>query len=71
VAEFLATAESYELIETRMASLATSWFWYSSKALFLEIWELRTVLAATVGVAFLVGCPLLLGELVGDAIMLL
>jgi hypothetical protein len=37
VAEFLATIRrAVNLLETGIAGLATSWFWYASRALFLD-----------------------------------
>jgi hypothetical protein len=71
VAEFLATIRrAVNLLETGMAGLATSWFWYASRALFLDAWALWAVLATVAGAAFLEGRLFLLGELVGEAITL-
>jgi hypothetical protein len=72
VAEFLATIRrAVNLLETEMAGLATSWFWYASRTHFLDAWELWAVLSTSIGAAFLDGRLLLLEELVGEAMTLL
>jgi hypothetical protein len=72
VAKFFSTMRrAVNLLETKMAGLATNWFWYMSSALFLDTWELQAVLAAAAGAAFLDGRLLLFGEWVGEAKSLL